>query len=208
MAIEWAAISALGTIAAAVIPGWAYFGERRDRRRAESEAESLRNERQLKELRDQRELIADEVRRVRLYSNANVMGRNATFVRIVNDGDHPVHFAFVGLELSRETSSSQREASYFMPMGIGPHVLEPGREFEVESSNTDVSAVPWLCFCDFRGRTWSRDLVGRVRTWYPPGFESESYGELFSSGMCRDLPLSEEAEQRRGLKEDSKGLFT
>jgi len=208
VAIEWAALSALGTIAAAVIPGWAYFRERRDRRSAEAEARALRNERDLKELRDQREKIADEVRRLRLYSNANVMGRTATSIRIVNDSAHPVHLVFVGLELSRKTPHHDRESVCFMPFSLVPHELEPGQEALVESSNTDVSAVPWLCFYDLRGRIWSRDLMGRVRTWYPPGFENESSGELFSSGMGRELPLSEEAEMKLRRMDGGGGLFT
>lgn len=191
---HWEAIAAVGTVLAAIIPGWAYFGERRERRRAQLETRQEREHQRLHETRELRERIANEIRRVRLYDNSRHMGRQETSIRIVNDSDDPIKGLIVSLEISTHQGTPKLKIVDFYGGD-----LEPGEQHEVIDQYTDMCIV-WVTFVDVRGRHWSRDTSGQVRTWYPPGFEhkDDSAGKLFSSGFGAEfLPISEEEEKQR-----------
>lgn len=196
--------TAVGTVGAAVIPGWAYFGERRERRAAQAEVEAHRAEEYRAEQRKARKMIADEVRRVRLYDNSHHYGRQSTTIRVVNETQDPV----MGIVVCEQRHSYGSEST-LVTLGGYPDAFKPGEQVEIESDYTDLSTI-WVTFKDSRGRTWSRSSDGSVRTWYPPGFENEadSAGELYDSGFDLDLPSSEESERNSGRTKERRGFFT
>ncbi len=144
--LEW--LTAIGTLAAAAVPGVLWFVERRDRLRAEAKLRA-------REDADRVAIAEHQARQVFVWKVSSVHPDDRDGVRMLNSSELPVF----DVALHAYGSSSGRNS---LDEDAWAEAIMPGGGFGAPS-NATTSDVVWISFRDASGQEWARSARGELR---------------------------------------------
>ncbi|WP_299303299.1 hypothetical protein [uncultured Brachybacterium sp.] len=166
MTDAWTVATAVGTIAAAVVPGLLFLVERKDRKKAQSELDAELTRQAERERARATEETLTEVRRVAIWNESDAQG-SPIVLHLLNGSAEPIYQVWTFTESMHRYDPSSRDEvrskdGTRVNVGVGHwDVLMPGEH--VTKSTRQAAIMPaWVEFNDVRQRGWRRYNSGKV----------------------------------------------